>query len=418
MLIQLVPKTARAVPVNEWIATFDKEVKALDLVGVKVRAKKARIRAIRTFKGQAASGDFDVVVNIEGQDADTLAGLGDKVRELLRSINGLADVTSTLILNQPLMNFAIDRQRAAAYGVAPSDVADTILTAINGGIASRLLDSGFYYDIRVLNDRQTLHGHMLDLPTLPLRRLNGGAILLLGQVADVRLTKGPLAIDRVNQTTVNMVNGTVRGRTLGEVAADVRAAMQNLALPKGHTVSYGGRMAALGEGGRGLWRMALLALVLILVVLAVQYESLTNPLLIVAVLPLGVTGAIAALWLTKTPLSTTVFIALILLLGIAANNAIVLVAYIEQLRRKGVPLADAVRQGASARLRPKLMTAFVAMAGLAPLAQGTLEGGEILKPLSLAVIGGMPASLLATLLVLPTAYWLVHRRRERATQNG
>lgn len=412
LLIQLLPKSQRTVSVNDWMTAFDKKVKALDLVGVKIRAKKARIRAIRTFKGQAASGDFDVVVNIHGQDATTLAELGDKVREQLLSISGLTDVTSTLILNQPLMNFAIDRDRAAAYGVAPSDVADTILTAINGRVASRLLDQSVYYDIRVLNDRLTLHGHMLDLPTLPLRRLDNGEMLLLGQVADMRLTKGPLTIDRVNQTTVNMVNGTVRGRTLGEVASDVRAALQKLTLPKGYTLSYGGRMATLAEGGGGLWWTAVLALVLVVIVLAVQYESLTNPLLIVAVLPLGVVGASAALWLTNTPLSTTVFIGLILLVGIAANNAIVLVAYVEQLRGKGVPLVEAIRQGASARLRPKLMTAFVAMAGLAPLARGAQEGGEILKPLSLAVLGGMPVSLIATLLVLPTAYWLVHRRRQ------
>jgi len=420
LLVQLVPKAHRDMSVNEWISGFDQQVKALDLVGAKVRVKKARIRAIRTFKGQSTSGDFDVVVNIQGQDANTLGKLGDKVREQLRSINGLADVTSTLIMSQPLVNFTIDRERAAAYGLAPSAVADTILTAIDGEIASRLLDRGYAYDIRVLNDRETLHGHLLDLPTLPLRRLHNGDMLLLGQVADVRLAKGPLAIDRVNQTTVNRVNGTVRGRTLGEVGADVRAAMRKLGLPKGYTLSYGGRMATLGEGGGGLGWMALLALGLIVVVLAVQYESLATPLLIVAVLPLGVIGAAAALWLTHTPLSATAFIGLILLVGIAANNAIVLIAYVEQLRGQGIPLAEAIRQGASARLRPKLMTAFVAMAGLAPLARGAQAGGEILEPLAIAVIGGMPVSLLATLLVLPTAYWLVHRRRDerRPTAEG
>lgn len=410
MLIQLVPKAARSASVNDWIAGFDKKVQSLDLVGVKVRARKARIRAIRTFSGQAATGDFDVVVNIQGQDATTLARLGDEVRERLRSIDGLADLTSTLILNQPLVSFAIDRDRAAAYYVAPTAAADAILAAIDGTVPSRLLDAGFYYDIRVLNDRQTLHGHLHDLPMLPLHRLQNGDMLLLGQIAELRFTNGPLTIHRANQSTVNMVNGTVRGRTLGEVADDVRTALQQMTLPGGYSLSYGGRMAALAEGGSGFGWIVLLALGLIVVVLAVQYESLANPLLIVGVLPLGPIGAIATLWLTRTPLSSTVFIGMILLIGIAANNAIVLVAYIEQLRRRGVPLAEAVRQGASARLRPKLMTAFVAMAGLAPLASGTQEAGEILQPLALAVIGGMPISLIATLLVLPTAYRLVHAR--------
>ncbi len=414
LLIQLVPKAQRALGVNEWIAGFDKQLRGSNLVGVKVRAKKARIRAIRTFKGQAASGDFDVVVNIEGQDPATLGELGGKVREQLAGIAGLNDLTSTLVLTQPLVNFQLDRRRAEAFGISPSAVAEAIAAAISGAVPSRLLEAGLYHDIRVMNDRRSLHGHLLDLAAMPLRRLDNGDMLLLGQVAELRMDKGPLAIDRVNQATVNMVNGTVRGRTLGEVAADVRAAMGTMTLPAGYTVSYGGRMATLDSGGEGMGRVGLLALFLIVVVLAVQYESLLNPLLIVGVLPVGLGGSVLALWIAGAPLSTTVIIGFILLVGIAANNAIVLVAYIEQLRAQGRPLREAIREGATARLRPKLMTAAVAIAGLAPLATGSQEGGEILQPLALAVIGGMPLSLLATLLILPTAYFAIHRRRERA----
>jgi multidrug efflux pump subunit AcrB len=145
-----------------------------------------------------------------------------------------------------------------------------------------------------------------------------------------------------------------------------------------------------------------------IVVLAVYFESVVLPLLIVGVVPLGLVGALVALWLTGTPLSSTVFIGMILLVGISANNAIVLVTYVRQLLRSGAPAWDAIRDGAAVRLRPKLMTAFVAMVGLAPLSFGHQIGGEFLQPLAITVLGGIPVSLLATLVVLPkflALYW-------------
>lgn len=415
--VQLVAKASRARPVQQWIAAFDKQVRAEALAGVKVRVKKARIRAIRTFKGQAATGDFDVVVNIEGQDTGVLADLADKVREQLRAVEGLTDLTATLIANQPLLSIVVNHERAAAFGVTPQAVAQAVRTAVNGDVPTRLLDGGFYYDVRLMNDRRTLHRHLLNLPTLPLRRLANGDLLLLGQVADIRLQKGPLLIDRVNQVTTDMVNGTVRGRTLGEVAPEVRRTLDQLELPAGYAISYGGRMATLSEGGSGLVWVGLLALFLILAVLAAQYESLVNPLIVVGTLPLGLIGAAAALTLTQTPLSATVIIGLILMVGIAANNAVVLVTYIEQLRDAGLSLTDAVRRGAATRLRPILMTALAAVAGMAPLAAGTQEGGEILQPLAITVIGGMAASLLATLVALPVAYTSIHQRIHKVSLN-
>ena len=220
-------------------------------------------------------------------------------------------------------------------------------------------------------------------------------------MADLTSAKGPLSLDRVNQATVNMVNAAVRGRTIGEAAADVRAAMADLTLPNGYSISFGGRMALLQEGGGDFWWAAGLAIALMLVVLAVYFESVVLPLLIVGVVPIGLIGALLLLWLTGTPLSSTVFIGMILLVGISANNAIVLVAFVQQLRRKGMDAWEAIREGATARLRPKLMTAFVAMVGLAPLSFGHQIGGEILQPLALTVIGGIPVSLIATLLALP-----------------
>ncbi len=412
MMVQLVPKSARPASVQDWIASFAAKVRSLDLPGVTVRARKARMRAIRTFTGSAATQDFDVVVIVEGQNAQTLAEIGEKVSNRLRIIPNLEDLNTTLVVNQPMVNFAVDRQRAAVYGVSPATVSDTILAAVNGAVPSRLLDNGLYYDIRLQLPREDVHDRLLGLAQLPAARLKNGDTLLVGQVAGVQFVKGPLSIDKVNQSAVNMVTASVRGRTLGEAAADVRSAFQAFSLPPGYNISYGGRMAALRSSGGGLVWVGALVLFLVFVVLVVQYESLRTPLVIMCVLPFGLVGSAAALWWFQTPLSATAIIGLVLLVGIAGNNAVVLVAFAEQLRGEGHSLREAALLASTLRFRPKLMTASVAMAAMIPIAMGTQEGGEILQPLAVVVLGGMPASLLGTLLVLPVLYVTTWRQAD------
>jgi multidrug efflux pump subunit AcrB len=408
MLVQLTPKSARDVSVQDWIGEFAEKVGAVDTPGVRTRVSKARIRAIRTFAGSAATQNFDVVVGVQGQEASVLAELGEQVRQRLTGVAGLTDIETSLVLDQPIVSFSIDRARAASFGVTPAGISRALATAVNGDIPSRLLDHGLYYDIRLSVAPDTVHQRLMGLADLPVARLPNGGTLLLGQVADARVVTGPLGIDRMNRTAVNSVTATVRGRTLGDAAGDVRAALADLSLPTGYHLSYGGRMATLSGASAGLGWAGAIGVLLIIVVLAIQYEALLTPALIVGVLPVSVVGAVGALHLSETPLSATAFIGLILLIGIAANNAIVLVAFIEQLRRAGHPVVEAVRLGALLRLRPKLMTACVAVAALVPLANGRQEGGEILQPLAIIVLGGMPVALVATLVVLPALYVIAH----------
>lgn len=408
MLIQLTPKGARDATVQDWMGDFAHRVNSLDTPGVRARVSKARIRAIRTFAGSAGTQNFDVVVGVQGQEAAVLAELGEAVRQRLSGVAGLTDVETSLILDQPVVRFSIDRGRAASFGVTPSEISRALTTAVNGEVPSRLLDQGLSFDIRLSVAPDAVHQRLTGLAELPIARLPDGGTVLLGQVANTRLVTGPLGIDRMNRTAVNSVTATVRGPTLGEAAADVRAALADLSLPTGYHLSYGGRMATLSGGSTGLGWAAAIGVLLIIVVLAIQYEALLTPALIVGVLPVSIVGAVGALYFTDTPLSATAFIGLVLLIGIAANNAIVLVAFVEQLRRAGHSVIEAVRLGAVRRLRPKLMTACVAMAALVPLAGGDQEGGEILQPLAIVVLGGMPVALVATLIVLPALYVIAH----------
>lgn len=409
MLVQLVPKTERDQSVQEFMSTLSDKVAALDLAGMNVKIKKARIRAIRTFSGSAASGDFDVVVNVQGQDTKVLSQLGDKIRNILRSVQGLTDVNTTLIINQPMLHFTTNNLEAASLEISSQNLNQTLSDAINGSVPSQFLQDGVFYNIRLMLKRNAIHQNLTGLPSLPIGKFDNGDALLLGQVASIRYAKGPLAIDRVNQSTVNMVNGTVRGRTLGDVGNEIKMALDTLKLPPGYSITYSGRMATVSQGGSGLVWVGLFGLFLLLVALAVNCESLINPLLITLVLPIGLLGAVLALLISGIPLSSTAMIGFILVIGITANNAIVLVAFVEQLRREGKSIFDAVVIGTSLRIQPKLMTAIIAMVGMIPLAIAREEGGEILQPLALVILGGMPVALLATLIVLPVLYLMVHK---------
>ena len=415
ILIQIGPKTTRANSVQDWMSQFDAQIEAIGLDDVDVGVRKARIRAIRTFAGSAAFGDFDVAVRVQGPDPQVLATLGKQVQTELTVITGLSDLTTTLNIDQPMVDFSVDPQRAAVLGVSPVQVAETIQAAIYGTVPSRFLDRGLYHDIRLVSNRTNLREKLLDVTNLPVQTSGNGDFVLLGQLADVRLRKGPIAIDRINQGTVNMVTATVRGRVLGDVATDVRQKLASFTLPTGYSISYGGRMATLESTGGGMIWVAALALLLVGIVLAVLYESLLDAAVTLVVLPLGAVGAGAALWLTDTPLSSTAIIGMVLLVGISGNNAVVLIGFIRQIHRAGHSLAEAVTMGATLRLRPKLMTALVAVSGMIPLAFGDQEASEILEPLAITVIGGIPASLIATLIVLPVLYLVFHSRKAAPT---
>lgn len=412
-LVQLAPRDERNRSVQAVIDALAKRLKAVAGPGVRVKVQKARIRAIRTFAGQAGTGDWDVAVRIEGPEVGRLSDLAGQARAQLSSIQGLSDLDSSLVLENPELRFDVDGERARVRNIDAEQTATAAATAISGTVPTRLLDGGYLVDVRVWFDRPRVHD-LTALPALPLVR-HGDDVVRLGEVAALREATGPLKIDRVGQQNVNVLTANVRGRPLSDVAREVRSRMAALTLPPGYSLSYGGRME-FASAGTGVGALGLLALFFILVVLAVQYESLRAPLLIVAVIPFGLVGAVPTLYVAGLPLSSTVLVGLLLLAGIAVNNSVVLVDFAEQRRRSGAPPRDAVLEAALVRLRPICMTALAAMLGMLPLATGAESGGEMLQPLAVTVMGGLSAATVASLLVLPAAYVAFVKRRQEETE--
>jgi HAE1 family hydrophobic/amphiphilic exporter-1 len=296
----------------------------------------------------------------------------------------------------------LDRDRISALGLSTQQVASTVSTYIKGTTASLFRDRGEEYDILVQLDPRYRKSTEI-LRNLYVTNPQGEQIPL-SSIARIRRSTSPTSILRRDQQRVINIAVTVQGRSLGEVTRDVEKQLENMGFSSDFTYETGGS----AEDMRTSFKWLLVAFggaaFIVYMVMASLYESFMAPFIIFLTIPLAVVGAIAMLLITGTPLSVVAFIGIIMLAGIVVNNSIVLVDYINQLRGRGHAVRDAVMEGGRTRLRPILMTALTTILALTPLALGLGSGGEAWSPMARSVIGGLMASTLLTLLVIPVIY--------------
>jgi HAE1 family hydrophobic/amphiphilic exporter-1 len=252
-----------------------------------------------------------------------------------------------------------------------------------------------------------------------------GALITLADVAAVEKSTGPVTINRDDQTRAVTVTGEVVGRAVGTVNREIQKRLEGIKLPEGYSIKMGGEQEQMVEAFRDLILAFILAVILVYMVMAAQFESLVQPFVIMFTVPLALIGVVFALLVTARHFNMPAFIGVIMLAGIVVNNAIVLVDYINQLRHKGMSRTAAIIKAGPVRLRPILMTALTTILGLLPLALGLGEGGEMRAPMATAVIGGLTISTLLTLVVIPVVYtimedigeiWAGFRKRIRRTR--
>jgi HAE1 family hydrophobic/amphiphilic exporter-1 len=359
-----------------------------------------------------SSGGDRLVVEIRGYDIQTLENLAQKVRDEMAVVPGVAEAQVNREPGTPEMLLSVDRLKAASLGLNVSDIADAMETAIGGRRTSMYRQQGDEYNILVrLKEQDRLH--VSQIGSVPLVTVNGQTVPA-ESVVRMRRQEGPVNIERQDQERIVTVSGTLGDRDLGAVIRDLDARLQTIPRPSEYEFQFGGEYEEQQEAFRELTVAAILALLLVYMVMAAQFESLRDPFIILFSIPLAAIGVIAILVMTHTTFNMQAFLGVIMLVGIVVNNAIILIDYMNQLRRDhGYGVHDAVVTAGSRRLRPVLMTTTTTVLGLLPMALGIGEGSELQAPMARVVIGGLLSSTLITLVLVPVIYSILEERTER-----
>jgi len=389
-----------------WIKRMNKAIGKLKLVGFKVRM---RVIGVRGFN--MSRGDDDISIRVQGPDLPQLTLIGDQIVDRLQDMTGLRNLTHSYEDAREEINVVIDRARAADLGMRINDIGKALQVALEGLVISEFIDGDRQYDIRLrLPRHQTTTLESLNNTFVGLYK---GQIIRLRDVARAEMVLTPANIKRDRQRRIVEVSASLNEETaLTEVMQEVNRRLADLELPEGYTLYDGGTLDTLKEGQKTGTLLLALALFLVFVVMAVQYESLRNPVVIMLGVPFALIGVAAGLLVFNLTLSMPVWLGLIMLAGIVVNNAIVLVEQIEIEREKNLQLVEAIVNAARLRLRPILMTTLTTAVGMSPLALGIGSGAEMLQPLAIVLVCGLMFSMLVTLLLIPMIYFLLQPKAQ------
>jgi HAE1 family hydrophobic/amphiphilic exporter-1 len=346
-------------------------------------------------------------IEIVGYDLDKLKLAGDMIAEQMAASDRFADVKSSMEAGHPEIQIHFDQERAAQLGLVVSEVADRVVKKVRGEVATRytLRDRKIDVLVRNLEEQRSSVEDIRKLIVNP----ESDRPVTLDAVADIEVGSGPSEVRRVAQERVAVVSANLRKGDLGAGVAEVNRIIAGSALPSGVATRIAGQNEEMESSFRSMQFALLLAIFLVYLVMASQFESLLHPFVILFTIPLGAVGAIGALLVTDTTLSVIVFIGLIMLAGIVVKNAIILIDVINRLRAQGETLHRAIVDGSRSRLRPIVMTSLCTTLGLLPMALGIGAGAEIRAPMAITVIGGLTISTLLTLVVIPVVYSLLER---------
>lgn len=351
-----------------------------------------------------------VNVKIKGPELDVLKEYSALAVEEIRSVEGLREIEDSFEEGRPELQIKIDRSIASQFGLNARQVATTVRNAVTGTVTTKYEIEGEEYDIRVQLEEEEIDSYN------KLNNLNistpSGSRISLDRFAQLETVDGPFEILRINQERYAEITADLFNRDLGSVMTDIRARLADFELPEGYEVSYEGEFQDLQESFTSLGYAFLLSIVLVYMVMASQFESLIHPFIIMFSIPLAIIGVILGLFISGSVISVSSLIGLITLAGIVVNNAIVMVDYINTLRRGGKDKLEAIITGGIVRFRPIMMTALTTILALIPIALGIGEGAEMSQPIGVVVVSGLSFATILTLFIIPIFYSLLTDFRE------
>lgn len=351
--------------------------------------------------GMGGAGD-PVSIKIKGSELDVLKEISNDFKDIIQSVEGTRDVKTSLSDAVEELEVSIDRQKAAKNGLTTSQIASAVRTATSGSTVTKYRKDGEETDI-IIRGKEDIKERLSNVEQLNINTPSGVNISL-DQLADIKIVNGPIEINREDQERTVTVSGKITGRDLDSVTRDIDGKLQKYTLPEGYIYDIGGEQEQMMDAFGQLILALLLAIVLIYMVMAAQFESLIYPFIIMFTIPLSFAGGALALFITRSSFGVTAFIGIIMLAGIVVNNGIVLIDYINILRDRGNDKYEAIKTAGKVRLRPILMTTLTTVLGLLPLALGIGVGAETQQPMAIVVIGGLIFSTVLTLVFVPILY--------------
>lgn len=399
-------------PKNEWTTTHVKE----ELVN-KMAADLNEVPGL-IYSFSQPIGDMvddlvagikaDLGIKIFGDNLETIDKIADHIEKIVEKIPGAADMQREHILGLPQLNIKLKRNVIARYGLNVADIQQVIETAVAGRVVTEVLEDTKRFGLLV-RFPESYRDSPEDISSIMIDTPSGGRVPLK-QLAEVNVERGTVMVNREDGQRRTAVLANVRGRDLGSFVTEAQQKVgKEVNLPKGYRIVWGGQFESQQRAMARLSVVVPMVLLLIFVLLFASFHSVRNAALIMLNVPFAMIGGIVALTLTRNPLSVPAIIGFIALFGVAVQNGVIMVSYIMQLQKKGVPVEVAAVEGANVRLRPVLMTALVAIVGLLPKIISSGTGAEIQRPLALVVLGGLVSATFLTLIVLPTVYALINK---------
>lgn len=381
-----------------------------------MREKLAEIPEIRRFEVNAGGGGpggvRPVEINILGRDLTTTSVIADNLMEQLENIEGIRDIRSSRGDDRTEFEVRLDREKLAGSGMNSSMVSNAVRGSMDGLTTSQFRRAGNEYDIIVRYRDEDRHS-LSSVEHISMMTPSGQKVRV-GDVGQIREFRTPPNIERFNRERVVTVTSGLTGRPLSEVVDEIDLVLADIELPAGVEIQYGGDIEDLEEAFSDLFLILIISLILVYIVMAGQFESFRDPLVIMFSIPFAMTGVLLAALLTGTALSVIGMLGAVILVGIVVKNAIVLIDYIRLLQSNGMEVLESIIEAGKLRLRPVLMTTFTTILAMLPLALALGEGAELWSPMAISVIGGLAFSTLITLGLIPVMYAIFNRKRIKA----
>lgn len=371
-------------------------------------------------RGGSMSGQSTINYEIYGYDLEKTDSVAQRLKRILSSVKGTADIRISRDNYQPEYQVDFDRQKLAIYGLNLTTAANALRNRINGSTASYFREDGDEYDIKVMYDpehRQSIE----DIENILLFNAQGKGVRLK-EVGTVVERFNPPTIERKDRERIITVSTVVQDRPMSDIIADAQPLIDKMEVPSGVSINLSGSYEDQQDSFRDLAMLAVLIIILVYIVMASQFESFTYPGIIMTSIMFAFSGVVLILWITGTNLNVMSMIGGIMLIGIVVKNGIVLIDYITLNRERGMSITKSVLHAGKSRMRPVLMTSLTTILGMVPMAVGTGEGAEMWRPMGVAVIGGLTFSTILTLLFVPTLYTIFAfngvRRQRRKLQKA